>query len=137
MCIRDSTHTHTWGHTWGHTHIKYLGDATTNSRCIVQYWFESGREHKVPVRPHGNSKKRKQLFCRTHPSTMKALKDEAQNCPPKDAVSTVYDEKGGMMGATSLGELPRNRDQIQICVVASTPSYLCAAVKGFEILYLW
>ena len=78
----------------------------------MQYWFESGRQHKVPVRPHGNSKKRKQPFCRTHPSTMKALKDEAQNCPPKDAVSTVYDEKGGMMGATSLGELPRNRDQI-------------------------
>ena len=61
----------------------------------MQYWFDSGREHKVLVRSHGNSKKRKQPFCRTHPSTMKALKEEAQINPPKQAVSVVYEEKGG------------------------------------------
>ena len=78
----------------------------------MQYWFDSGREHKVLIRSHGNSKKRKQSFCRTHPSTMKVLKEEAQNCPPKEAVSIIYEEKGGIMGATCLGELPRNRDQV-------------------------
>ena len=64
------------------------------------------------IKSHGNSKKRKQSFCRTHPSTMKALKEEAQIYPPKQAVNVVYEEKGGMMGAKSLGELPRNRDQV-------------------------
>ena len=75
----------------------------------MQYWFDSGREHKVLIRSHGNSKRRKQSFCRTHPSTMRALKEEAQNHPP---VNVVYEEKGGMMGAKSLGELPRNRGQV-------------------------
>ena len=56
------------------------------------------------------TQRRKQSFCRTHPSTMKALDEEAHNHPPKEAV--IYNEKGGMMGAKSLGELPRNRDQV-------------------------
>ena len=64
------------------------------------------------IRSHENSKKRKQLFCCTHPSTMKTLKEEAQNHPPKQAASVIYEEKGGMMGAASLGELPRNCDQV-------------------------
>ena len=78
----------------------------------MQYWFNSGREHKVLIRSHGNSKRHKQSFCRTHPSTMKALKKEAQNHPSKEAVSVVYEGKGGMMGAKSLGELPRNHGQV-------------------------
>ena len=89
-----------------------LSGGVTSSRCVVQYWFDSGREHKVLIHSHGNSKKRKQSFCRTHPSTIKALKEEAQNCPPKEAVHAVYEGKGGMMGASCLGELPRNRDQV-------------------------
>ena len=103
------SHTHTM-----HTHmliLKHLGGATS-CRCIVQYWFDSGHEHRVLIKSHGNSKKRKQSFCRTHPSTMKALKEEAQIYPPKQAVNVVYEEKGGMMGAKHLGELPRNRDQV-------------------------
>ena len=97
-----------------HTHmliLKHLGGATS-CRCIVQYWFDSGHEHRVLIKSHGNSKKRKQSFCRTHPSTMNALKEEAQIHPPNQAVNVVYEEKGGMMGAKSLGELPRNRDQV-------------------------
>ena len=78
----------------------------------MQYWFDSGREHKVLIRSHENSKRRKQSFCHTHPSILNALKEEARNHPPKEAVSVVYEEKGGMMGAKSLGELPRNRGQI-------------------------
>ena len=42
---------------------------------------------------------------------MNVLK-EAKNHPPKEAVSVVYEENGGMMGANSLGELPRNREQV-------------------------
>ena len=93
----------------------------------MQYWFDSGREHKVLIRSHGNSKKRKQSFCRTHPSTMKVLKEEAQNCPPKEAVSIIYEEKGGIMGATCLGELPRNRDQVSnMCRTVNSKLPLCS-----------
>ena len=87
-------------------------DDAPSSRCVVQYRFESGREHKVVIKPHGNFKGRKQAFSRTHPSTMKLLKEEALKCSPKEAVGTVYEENGGMMGATSLGQLPRNREQV-------------------------
>lgn len=43
------------------------------SRCIVQYWFMSGREHEVIIKPHGNSKRNKSYY-RTLPSTLKKLK---------------------------------------------------------------
>ena len=78
----------------------------------MQYWFENGKEQKVLVKPHGNSKLRKQPFCRTHPSTMALIKRKAENCAPKDAVSAIYNKQGGMMGATSMGELLRNRQQL-------------------------
>ena len=100
------THTHTQLPAHTHAHAEISGSAFT-FRCIVQYWFDSGREH-VLIRPHRNSKKRKQSFCRTHPSTVNVLK-EIKNYQPKEAVSVVYEESGGIMGANSLGELPRNR----------------------------
>ena len=81
-------------------------------RCIVQYWFESGREHKVQVKSHGNSKRLKQSFYRTLPSTLNALKEEAQNHAPKAAVNTVYKKSGGIMNASSVGMLPRNCEQV-------------------------
>ena len=103
-----------------------------NSRCIVQYWFESGKEHKIPVKPHGNSKLRKQPFCRTHPSTMALIKKKAKNCAPKEAVSAVYNKQGGIMGATSIGELPRNRQQISnVRSKIGTNSSICSA-KGLR-----
>ena len=39
---------------------------------------------------------------------MALIKRKAENCAPKDAVSAIYNKQGGMMGATSMGELPRN-----------------------------
>ena len=43
---------------------------------------------------------------------MSMIKKESENCTPKGTVSTIYTKQGGMMRATSLGELPRNRLQI-------------------------
>ena len=43
---------------------------------------------------------------------MEMMKKGAENSSPKEAVSTVYKKQGGMMEATSIDELPRNRQQI-------------------------
>ena len=43
---------------------------------------------------------------------MNALKAEANVLLPKAAVEKVFDDKGGIMGAASQGELPRNREQV-------------------------
>ena len=40
------------------------------------------------------------------------IKHESKSTGPKDTVSRVYNKQGGMMGANSLGELPRNRAQV-------------------------
>ena len=98
--------------------LLFLGDVRPPSHCIVQYWFESGREHKVQVKPHGSSKHRKHSFYRTLPSTLNALKEEAQSHAPKAAVNTVYKKSGGIMNASSLGMLPRNREQVANFAVA-------------------
>ena len=67
------------------------------------------------IRSHGNSKKRKQSFCCTHPS--KALNEEAQNDPPKEAAIIVYKENGGIMGTKSLENVTR----FQTCIAMSIP----------------
>ena len=83
------------------------------THCIVQYWFESGREHKVAAKPHGNSKlKRSLTVIHIWPSTMSIIKEESENNAPKDALSIIYTKQGGIMGASSQGKSPRNRLQI-------------------------
>ena len=86
-------------------------DIIPSIRCISQYWFESGNEHLVSVKPHGNSKEKTESYCRTHPSTLAALKCETEEKCPKEAVNTVYQSHGGIMESNSLGKLPRNREQ--------------------------
>ena len=63
---------------------------------------------------------------------MKALKEEAQINPPKQAVSVVYEEKGGMMGAQCLGELPRNRDQVSNMRRSVNPNLPICSSKGLR-----
>ena len=63
---------------------------------------------------------------------MALIKKEAENCAPKDAVSTIYKKQGGMMRATSIGELPRNRQQIlNIRSKIGSNSSICSA-KGLR-----
>ena len=77
-------------------------DIIPSIRCISQYWFESGNEHVVSVKPHGNSKAKNESYCRTHSSTLAALKCEAEAKCPKEAVNTVYEPHGGIMESNSL-----------------------------------
>ena len=89
-----------------------ISTVVPSSRCLVQYWFESGCEHSVRIKSHGNSKAKTEPYCRTHPSTLDELKHEASSLLPKEAVKAVYTSEGGMMEANSLGKLPCNREQV-------------------------
>ena len=79
------------------------------THALVQYVFDD-EEHSVTIRPHGNSKKR-ESYLRTMPSTLSNLKKVTKNLTPKFAVCKVHTESGGLTKATSVGSLPRNRQQ--------------------------
>ena len=66
--------------------------------------------HSVLVRPHGNSKSNSS-YRRTKESTKNLLKAELVHDSPKDAIDKVYNDKGGIINAQSVGDLPRNRTQ--------------------------
>ena len=64
---------------------------------------------------------------------MAIIKEEAENSSPKDSVRTVYNKQGGIMGAPSIGELPRNRQQLSnIRSEISSSSSICSANKGLQ-----
>ena len=108
-----------------------IGSVVPSSRCLLQYWFESGHEHPVKIKSHGNSNAKKEPYCRTHPSTLQALKHEASSLPPKDAVKAVYNSEGGIMEAKSLGKLPRNREQISNIRRGINNASMCSS-KGLK-----
>lgn len=83
----------------------------SDSQCLIQYWFKDGNEHPVKIRFH-NAKCKTEPFCWTHPSSLVALKEEEAISSPKAAIQKVYSDKGGIMKATSFGELPRNQQQV-------------------------
>ena len=68
---------------------------------------------------------------------MALIKRKAENCAPKDAVSAIYDKQIGMMGATSMGELPRNRQQLSnVYSKIGTNSSICSAKGLRDPLYM-
>ena len=76
----------------------------------MQNYFDRN-QHKVEIKPHGNSIKEKKPFTRTQPSTIQRIKTSMKGKCPKKAVREVESSKGGLMEATSSCELPRNRRQ--------------------------
>lgn len=81
------------------------------NRAFVQYTF-CGKPHEILQKPHGNSKSSKP-FIRTSPSTLQKLKECCELNPvPKVVVSTVTKEKGGIVEAKAIGDIPRNRRQV-------------------------
>ena len=63
------------------------------------------------VRPHGNSKSTKP-FHPTWPSTIKMIKRGGAHAGPKEVVSSVSHNVGGVMGAIAPGQLPRGEMQV-------------------------
>jgi len=78
--------------------------------AFIQYSFDR-REHPIDVRAHGNSKG-KHPFRRTKPSTIRLLKQSAQTKVPRKALREIENVKGGVMGAKSGCDLPRNYKQV-------------------------
>ena len=81
------------------------------SYAFVQYYFDRN-QHKIEIRPHGNSTKDRKPFSRTQPSTIQLLKDGMKEKCPKKVMRDVETAKGGIIEASSGCELPRNRRQV-------------------------
>ena len=80
------------------------------SLALVIFKFDRVEGHSVLVRPHGNAKSN-HPYRRTKESTKNLLKAEVVNGCPKDATNKVYNDKGGIVNAHDIGDLPRNRTQ--------------------------
>lgn len=95
-----------------HRRISYVIDneGKTVQYAVVQYLFEDGNEIPVVVLPHGNAKRVSSSYRRTQKSTLSQMKKTAGK--PKAVVSKLFNEAGGMLGATSSSEIPRNRRQV-------------------------
>ena len=98
---------------------------------MVIYTFTKGTEHEILVRPHGNSRSANP-YQRTMPSTLKLLK-ETQHKSAKAAASAVARERGGLLGARSSGELPR--DQKQVYNIRQQKEVHAAAKQKNDILF--
>lgn len=79
---------------------------------ILCYEFD-GEPHAITIKPNGNSKKSEKSHYRSKPSTMSRIKEKAQGRKgPSQVCDEVFEEAGGIMGFTSHGGLPRNRQQV-------------------------
>jgi len=78
--------------------------------ALVVYKFDQVVDHPVLIKPHGNSKHNRP-YRRTRESTKVLLKEELTHSTPKLALNTVFDKKGGLFGAKSVGELPRGHPE--------------------------
>lgn len=81
-----------------------------NPVVMTAYKFDGVPEHTVVTRPHGNSKSNKP-YRRTMSSTKTRLAAKLKTEKPKDANDSVFQSKGGLLGAKGAGELPRGRTQ--------------------------
>ena len=71
----------------------------------MQYTF-NGKPHHIIQKPHGNANP----FIRTTPSTLQKLKECSKTQPPKQAVSTVTKQKGGIVKLNAVGDLPQKTE---------------------------
>jgi len=79
--------------------------------AFVQYAFDRN-EHAIELKLHGNSKKRSKVFSRSKLSTIELLKKSAETNAPRKALREVENLRGGIAGASSGCDLPRNRQQV-------------------------
>lgn len=96
-----------------HTHVVFpLSDPDGQVFCfvLVIHKFEGVPEHVVLVKPHGNAKHSRQ-YIRMKESTKQKLKDQLKTTTSKLAVDHVYELKGGILKASSGGDLTRDLQQ--------------------------
>ena len=76
----------------------------------MAYKFAGVPEHTVLVQPHGNSKEDKPFYW-TMKNTVQQVANNLATHTPKRAISEVFNDKGGLIKASSAGELPHDRNQ--------------------------
>lgn len=76
---------------------------------LVQYILP--QSEVVNLKPHGNSHTSDPYF-RTSASTLKSIKSSSKYSHPKEIIHQISKEKGGEFLAKSVGQLPRNRQQV-------------------------
>ena len=77
--------------------------------CLTSYHFPDG--HMPKAEPHVNAKS-EQAFHPTWPSVIVKMKSQSHHFRPKETVSHVSQEAGGIVGAAAPGKLPRNEHQV-------------------------
>ena len=77
----------------------------------MQYYFD-GKPHEIHSKPHGNSKTERP-YSRTMKSVHNTLKQSAGNATPKQALADSLQKCGGLLGARSVGCLPKSRSQVR------------------------
>ena len=105
---------------------------------LITYKFDGVDEHKVLVRSHGNSSKQKPYY-RTAPSVRRNLSSALVQAgkAPKEALDKVLQDKGGLLRATSVGQIPWNRQQAyDIRYQQSTVTGTHTKAKGRDILFV-
>ena len=79
---------------------------------FIQYRFE-GEPCSLDLLPHGNSKGKQLPYVRVNPSTMQLLKEETDDvASARKAFHNVEKKVGGLTGASSVSQLPRNKKQV-------------------------
>ena len=76
---------------------------------FIQYLFDEV-EHPIQPKADGNSKRRHPpVYVLTKESIVKKLQHESASKPLQAAYHSVHEEKGCVMNAVSMSDLPRNR----------------------------
>ena len=96
-----------------HHHSFANSDEDLLDLALIHYCFDN-EEHSILTRPHGNSKS-DTGFVRTMPSTLSKVRELSENLRPKHVVSKLSQSFGGIVGAWSTSQLPRNRQQSADC----------------------
>ena len=77
----------------------------------MQYYFDKTPPHKILSKAHGNSKTERP-YCRTMKSVHNTLK-QSVSATPKQALADSLHKCGGLLGARSVGCLPKSRSQVR------------------------
>ena len=68
--------------------------------------------NKLFQKAHGNSNQQRELYNRTYPSVIKRIKKESEDFLPKNVVSNIQKQVGGVFDMSSPFEVGRDRMQI-------------------------
>ena len=95
------------------------GNDKTCQYVIISYKFnvtglDAGETavNELFQKAHGNSKQRREPYNRTYPSVIKRIKKESEHFSPKNEVSNIQIQAGGVFEMTSPFEVARDRMQI-------------------------